>query len=147
MACAGQHRSFGVHISFVRSVELDNWTEKQVCLMRAGGNQRLAEFFQEHQQEGITDLRTKYSSLAADRYRHLLQVEVAKELGLPEPTFQQQQQPQGGLSANLRQYQSASSISSTDVFGGRRYSSHNDLGHATSSSSSSCCSVLCCCLY
>mmetsp|Transcript_9980 Transcript_9980/g.37702 ORF Transcript_9980/g.37702 Transcript_9980/m.37702 type:complete len:95 (-) Transcript_9980:206-490(-) len=34
--CSGQHRSLGVHISFVRSVTMDSWTEKQLNCMRKG---------------------------------------------------------------------------------------------------------------
>ncbi len=33
LECSGQHRSLGVHISFVRSITMDSWTEKQVKLM------------------------------------------------------------------------------------------------------------------
>mmetsp|Transcript_35654 Transcript_35654/g.82847 ORF Transcript_35654/g.82847 Transcript_35654/m.82847 type:complete len:237 (+) Transcript_35654:51-761(+) len=42
--CAGRHRSYGVHISFVRSVELDAWSQAERCAMLAGGNQRFHEF-------------------------------------------------------------------------------------------------------
>ena len=35
--CSGIHRNLGVHISFVRSVNLDSWTEKQVLVMEEWG--------------------------------------------------------------------------------------------------------------
>ena len=38
--CSGIHRHLGVHISFVRSVNLDSWTEEQVRFMEAWGNNR-----------------------------------------------------------------------------------------------------------
>lgn len=34
--CSGTHRSLGVHLSFVKSVTMDSWTEKQLAMMRAG---------------------------------------------------------------------------------------------------------------
>jgi hypothetical protein len=34
--CSGTHRSLGVHLSFVKSVTMDSWTEKQIAMMRAG---------------------------------------------------------------------------------------------------------------
>jgi ADP-ribosylation factor GTPase-activating protein 1 len=36
LECSGQHRSLGVHISFVRSITMDSWTEKQIKLMQVG---------------------------------------------------------------------------------------------------------------
>ncbi|CAM9630977.1 unnamed protein product, partial [Heterosigma akashiwo] len=38
LECSGQHRGLGVHLSFVRSVTMDSWTDKQIDMMRAGGN-------------------------------------------------------------------------------------------------------------
>jgi len=38
--CSGVHRNLGVHISFVRSVNLDSWTEKQVAFIEQWGNGR-----------------------------------------------------------------------------------------------------------
>lgn len=38
LECSGRHRSLGVHISFVRSVTMDSWTDKQIKSMRVGGN-------------------------------------------------------------------------------------------------------------
>lgn len=42
--CSGIHRSLGVHITFVRSITMDSWSDKQVAMMRAGGNTKLREF-------------------------------------------------------------------------------------------------------
>ncbi len=38
ITCSGIHRSLGVHISFVRSVNLDTWTRDQVTLLQKTGN-------------------------------------------------------------------------------------------------------------
>ena len=36
--CSGRHRNLGTHISFVRSVNLDSWTEEQALIMENIGN-------------------------------------------------------------------------------------------------------------
>lgn len=38
--CAGIHRNLGVHISKVKSVNLDSWTSEQVCSMQSMGNSK-----------------------------------------------------------------------------------------------------------
>jgi len=82
--CASQHRSYGVHISFVRSLTLDTWKEKQIYFMQIGGNQRLQDFFEE---KGISENSPKeqYFSNHADDYRLLLASRVHQDLGLPMP--------------------------------------------------------------
>jgi len=46
LRCSGFHRSLGVHISKVRSVNLDKWSLEQVMHMDAIGNQRGAELYE-----------------------------------------------------------------------------------------------------
>lgn len=44
--CSGIHRNLGVHISFVRSVNLDTWTVKQVDFMEEWGNKRANLYYE-----------------------------------------------------------------------------------------------------
>ena len=43
--CAAKHRSYGTHISFVRSVDLDKWTRKQLKSLELTGNAYTKERF------------------------------------------------------------------------------------------------------
>lgn len=73
--CSAVHRSMGVHVTFVRSVELDKWKPAELEAMKRGGNLNAREFFRSH---GITDMEKveqKYKSRAAQMYRsHLKKV-------------------------------------------------------------------------
>eukprot|EP00042_Codosiga_hollandica_P046373 m.487092 g.487092 ORF g.487092 m.487092 type:complete len:360 (+) comp57220_c1_seq1:3152-4231(+) len=84
--CSGLHRALGVHISFVRSTQLDSWTWTQLRNMQAGGNAAFASFLRSH---GCSthDTVTKYNHRAATMYRdnlssaaHKLQVKLGTQV-------------------------------------------------------------------
>ena len=46
LECSGSHRRLGVHIGFVRSVNLDSWKESEVeALERTGSNAVVNHFY------------------------------------------------------------------------------------------------------
>ncbi|XP_052149701.1 probable ADP-ribosylation factor GTPase-activating protein AGD6 [Oryza glaberrima] len=69
LECSGKHRGLGVHISFVRSVTMDSWTEAQLRKMEAGGNDRLNAFLAARGVPKETPHVAKYNSNAAAAYR------------------------------------------------------------------------------
>lgn len=77
--CSATHRSLGVHTTFVRSVDLDEWTQRQVDAMRLGGNENARKYFRE---KGMTDMHgkieKKYTSKAARNYK----AELEKQLDI-----------------------------------------------------------------
>ncbi|XP_060896757.1 stromal membrane-associated protein 1-like isoform X8 [Labrus mixtus] len=51
--CAGIHRNLGVHISRVKSVNLDQWTPEQIQSMVDMGNGRARQLYEAHLPEGF----------------------------------------------------------------------------------------------
>lgn len=62
----------GVHISFVRSTQLDDFTVDQMRVMKVGGNHAAKEYFNSHGAGNIKDAKSKYTSRAATMYKEKL---------------------------------------------------------------------------
>ncbi|TYI44740.1 hypothetical protein ES332_A01G259000v1 [Gossypium tomentosum] len=73
LECSGKHRGLGVHISFVRSVTMDSWSEIQIKKMESGGNERLNAFLAQYGIPKETDIVAKYNTNAASVYRDRIQ--------------------------------------------------------------------------
>ncbi|KAD5803166.1 hypothetical protein E3N88_14526 [Mikania micrantha] len=73
LECSGKHRGLGVHISFVRSVTMDSWSEIQLRKMESGGNENLNKFLSKYGISKETDIVSKYNTNAASVYRDRIQ--------------------------------------------------------------------------
>jgi ADP-ribosylation factor GTPase-activating protein 2/3 len=73
--CSSNHRNMGVHISFVRSTNLDIWQWDQLRVMKVGGNESATKYFQSHGGSAALaskDHKAKYTSNAATKYKEEL---------------------------------------------------------------------------
>ena len=73
--CSGEHRGFGIGVSFIRSVTMDQWTQEQVNMMKAGGNQRLRDFLTTYNMPDNIDKKQIYCSKLMNFYRRQLKTE------------------------------------------------------------------------
>lgn len=53
LECSGSHRRLGVHIAFVRSINLDQWKENEVLAMENGGNAKVNAIFEARLHNGV----------------------------------------------------------------------------------------------
>eukprot|EP00930_Biecheleria_cincta_P001219 TRINITY_DN102377_c0_g1_i1.p1 TRINITY_DN102377_c0_g1~~TRINITY_DN102377_c0_g1_i1.p1 ORF type:complete len:290 (+),score=62.30 TRINITY_DN102377_c0_g1_i1:78-947(+) len=87
LECSGAHRSLGVHLSFVRSIAMDSWTERQIqSLELSGGNENLVEYFKSKGIDKTMRIADKYKTSQAEFYRNsLTQMLDGKSGSLPDP--------------------------------------------------------------
>ncbi|KAI0369401.1 ArfGap-domain-containing protein [Pilatotrama ljubarskyi] len=82
LECSSVHRNMGVHISFVRSTNLDSWQLNQLRTMKVGGNASATEFFTKHGGAALlsdSDTKKKYSSRVAELYKEELARRVKED--------------------------------------------------------------------
>lgn len=79
LECSGEHRRKGVHISFVRSVELDRFTPEQMVQMAVGGNGKAWQYFKASGMGKTSDggRPVDFSSKIAVRYKQQMEKETA----------------------------------------------------------------------
>lgn len=83
LECSSVHRNMGVHISFVRSTNLDSWQLNQLRTMKVGGNTSASDFFMKHGGSsliGDSDTRKKYTSRVAELYKEELAKRVKEDV-------------------------------------------------------------------
>ena len=80
LKCAGVHRSLGMKISLIRSLQIDTWSEKQLLYLTKGGNDNFKNHLKEFNIDPASaSIDIKYRSKAADYYRRFLKNEVDRE--------------------------------------------------------------------
>ncbi|KIL61917.1 hypothetical protein M378DRAFT_25895 [Amanita muscaria Koide BX008] len=81
--CSSIHRNMGVHISFVRSTNLDSWQLNQLRTMKVGGNASGIDFFTKHGGTSLlsdSDTKKKYTSRIAELYKEELSKRVRDDV-------------------------------------------------------------------
>ena len=68
LICSGVHRGLGVHMSFVRSITMDTWNEKQLRKMEVGGNKNFKDFVAKFGLDRLS-VEERYNTRACEWYR------------------------------------------------------------------------------
>ncbi|BGP25186.1 arf GTPase activating protein [Rhodotorula toruloides] len=66
--CSGIHRSLGVHISRIKSIDLDTWTPEQVANVQRWGNKRANVYWEKHLKPGHVPPDHKIESFIRSKY-------------------------------------------------------------------------------
>ncbi|KAF8564237.1 hypothetical protein P879_11097 [Paragonimus westermani] len=116
--CSAVHRSLGVHLSFIRSTQLDtNWTWVQLRAMQVGGNENAKAFFAQHNCK-TNDVQVKYQSRAAELYRVKLEklaVDAMKQYGTKLHIGMHEEKPNSPNRKESDFFQEHTSVTSDDV--------------------------------
>ncbi|XP_076092192.1 uncharacterized protein LOC143063734 isoform X1 [Mytilus galloprovincialis] len=85
--CAGIHRNLGVHISKVKSVNLDTWTAEQVAMMMEVGNSRARAAYEAQVPDSFRRPQTDSALESFIRAKYEHKKYVAREWVVPKPTI------------------------------------------------------------
>ncbi|KAI8876480.1 ArfGap-domain-containing protein [Backusella circina FSU 941] len=119
--CSGVHRSFGVHISFVRSITMDKWYDDQLKKMELGGNKKAREFFESQADYSSSwTQHDKYNSRCASLYREKLAAEIEGRSWTPSLSSSSSSSP---AISPKRATSSAASNAATRTLGNQRNNS------------------------
>ncbi|KAM7468096.1 hypothetical protein LguiB_015658 [Lonicera macranthoides] len=138
LECSGKHRGLGVHISFVRSVTMDSWSEIQLKKMESGGNDQLNQFLARYGVPKETDIVVKYNTNAASVYRDRIQALAEGQPWRDPPVIKEGLGGGGGGAANKNKKPPLSGGRNGNSCGNGDWDSwdnYDDLGFRSSSSS------------
>ncbi|KAK6457873.1 Zn finger-containing GTPase activating protein for ARF [Scheffersomyces xylosifermentans] len=76
LECAGIHRGLGVHISFVRSITMDQFKPEETLRMEKGGNEKIKNYFVSNGVDITLPAKAKYDNYVAEDYKELLTAEI-----------------------------------------------------------------------
>ncbi|BGP40648.1 ARF GAP with effector function(s) [Rhodotorula kratochvilovae] len=68
LRCSGIHRGLGVHISRVRSIDLDTWTPENIAHLERWGNRRVNAYWEAHLKPGHLPPDHKIESFIRSKY-------------------------------------------------------------------------------
>eukprot|EP00744_Colponema_vietnamica_P004271 GILI01006414.1.p1 GENE.GILI01006414.1~~GILI01006414.1.p1 ORF type:complete len:409 (+),score=77.86 GILI01006414.1:173-1228(+) len=120
MECSGVHRGLGVHLSFVRSATIDDWTAwrpEKLRQMEIGGNRKARLFFE---RLGVPKqpIRARYENNGALMYKDKLEAEATgkpfNEASWQEPEWKQRM----ASNAATNKYQGMGSGGNTNASNG-----------------------------
>jgi ADP-ribosylation factor GTPase-activating protein 1 len=74
--CSGKHRGLGVHISFVRSITMDSWSEKQLTSMMVGGNENFRAWLRDYGIPDKTPIAQKYNFPEVQAYKEKIKAQM-----------------------------------------------------------------------
>ena len=77
--CAEIHRTFGMSVSQILSLQLPTWSGNQLLFLKKGGNKNYKKNLTEYNIAPSASMDVKYKSKAASYYRRYLKNEVDKE--------------------------------------------------------------------
>ncbi|XP_046437067.1 stromal membrane-associated protein 1-like [Daphnia pulex] len=83
--CAGIHRNLGVHISRVKSVNLDSWTPEQVVSLQQMGNSRARAVYEANLPDSFRRPQTDSTLESFIRAKYEAKKHIAKEWVCPPP--------------------------------------------------------------
>ncbi|KAF8424750.1 hypothetical protein BGX38DRAFT_1107295 [Terfezia claveryi] len=86
LTCAGIHRGLGVHISFVRSITMDQFKQEEVLRMEKGGNKACKAFFAAAPEfDPAMSIAERYGAPFAEDYKEKLTAEIEEREWGPTP--------------------------------------------------------------
>ncbi|WUR02287.1 ADP-ribosylation factor GTPase-activating protein [Vairimorpha necatrix] len=84
--CTSTHRSLGVNLSFVKSINMDKWNKMEYLFMELGGNDKFREMINKHNLQD-KESNVLYFEPVVKKYGERLKASVFEKLGLDEEEY------------------------------------------------------------